>query len=69
MPLDPSTIERWKTSKIVIDATRQLPEEGGPENYAELNRTLLEELAPESFAKVDAKWGDAVKRRFRSFST
>jgi len=68
MPLDPSTIERGRSSKIIIDATRQWPEEGVPENYAELNRTLLEELAPESFANVDAKWGDVVKRKIRTFS-
>ena len=68
MPLDPSTIERGRSSKIVIDATRQWPEEGGPEVYAELNRTLLEELAPDSFAKVDAKWGEIVKRKLRTFS-
>ena len=68
MPLDPSTVERWRTSKIVIDATKQWPEEGGPEKYAELNRTLLEELAPESFTNVDAKWGDVVRRKIRTFS-
>ena len=68
MPLDPSTIERWRTSKIVIDATKQWPEEGGPESYAELNRTLLEELAPESFTRVDAMWGEVIKRKIRTFS-
>ncbi len=69
MPLDPSTIERGRSSKIVIDATRQWPEEGGPENYAQLNRTLLEELAPDSFKIVDEKWGETVKRRLRTFSS
>jgi len=68
MPLDPSTIKRGRSSKIVIDATRQWPEEGGPENYAQLNRTLLEELAPDSFTRVDEKWGDLVKRRTHTFS-
>lgn len=68
MPLDPSTTERGRSSKIVIDATRQWPEEGGPEDYAELNRTLLEELAPESFAKVDAQWGEVIKRKIPTFS-
>jgi 4-hydroxy-3-polyprenylbenzoate decarboxylase len=67
MPLDPSTIERGRSSKIVIDATRKWPEEGGPERYAELNRTLLEELAPDSFAKVDAKWGEIIKRKIPTF--
>ena len=67
MPLDPSTVERYKSSKIVIDATKQWPEEGGPENYAELNRALLEELAPESFDRVEANWGDIVRRKLTTF--
>jgi 4-hydroxy-3-polyprenylbenzoate decarboxylase len=67
MPLDPSTVERYKSSKIVIDATKQWPEEGGPENYAELNRTLLEELVPQSFEKVDARLGETIRRKFRTF--
>jgi 3-polyprenyl-4-hydroxybenzoate decarboxylase len=48
------------TSKIVIDATRQWPEEGGPKEYQALNRTELERLAPESFEIVDAKWARLV---------
>jgi 4-hydroxy-3-polyprenylbenzoate decarboxylase len=67
MPLDPSTVERYKSSKIVIDATRQWPEEGGPETFPELNRTLLEELAPESFELVDEKWGDIITRKITTF--
>jgi 4-hydroxy-3-polyprenylbenzoate decarboxylase len=67
MPLDPSTTERYKSSKIVIDATKQWPEEGGPENYAELNRTLLEELAPESFDHVEANWGETIRRKLSTF--
>ncbi len=67
MPLDPSTVERYKSSKIVIDATRQWPEEGGPETFPELNRTLLEELAPESFERAEAKWGDVITRKFATF--
>ena len=51
---DPSAPKEWKSSKIVIDATKQLPEEGGPANYAELNRVLLEEGAPEAFSDIDA---------------
>jgi len=49
------------SSKIIIDATRQWPEEGGPEEYSALNRTLLEDLAPESFERVDAEWGDMLE--------
>jgi 3-polyprenyl-4-hydroxybenzoate decarboxylase len=54
------------TSKIVIDATKQLPGEGGPENFAELNRTLLVEGAPDAFDQVDAKWGDIFNEFGRS---
>jgi len=61
LPLDPSSPERPMTSKIVIDATRQWPEEGGPDVYPGLNRTLLTEGAPEVFDVVDAKWGDQIK--------
>jgi hypothetical protein len=44
------------SSKIVIDATRQLPDEGGPPMYPERNRDLLAKLAPESFDLVKANW-------------
>jgi len=62
MPLDPSAKEedRYASSKLIIDATRQWPEEGGPADYPELNRTLLEELAPESFDIVMENWGDMI---------
>ena len=56
MPLDPSLTNKPMTSKIVIDATRQWPEEGGPEHYQSLNRAMLEELAPDSFNQVEANW-------------
>lgn len=59
MPLDPSSPERGVTSKIVIDATRQLPEEGGPAVYPALNRSLLEEGAPEAIDAAKARWGAA----------
>jgi 4-hydroxy-3-polyprenylbenzoate decarboxylase len=56
MALDPSSPNRPKSSKIVIDATRQWPEEGGPKVYPELNRTLLEKLAPDAIPLVDSRW-------------
>ncbi|WKZ12513.1 MAG: UbiD family decarboxylase [Gammaproteobacteria bacterium] len=56
MPLDPSSPNRPKTSKIVIDATRQWPGEGGPAVYPERNRDLLRQLAPGAFPLVDAQW-------------
>jgi 4-hydroxy-3-polyprenylbenzoate decarboxylase len=62
MPLEPSSPEREHTSKIVIDATRQWPEEGGPEKYPGYSRTVLEQHAPEIFAAVEQKWGDYIKR-------
>ena len=65
LTLDPSQAERGQTSKMVIDATRQLPEEGGPQVFPKLNRTLLEEGAPQSFKQVDAKYADIIKHGFR----
>jgi 4-hydroxy-3-polyprenylbenzoate decarboxylase len=66
LPLDPSTIKRGRGSKIAIDATRQWPEEGGPETFPGWNRTLLEAGAPDAFANVDAKWGEQIRDwRFR----
>ena len=61
MPLDPSTAQQeGPAGKLVIDATRQFPEEGGPDVYPELNRTLLEEMAPDAMDEVIAKWGDTI---------
>lgn len=58
--LDPSLARPPVTSKFVIDATRQLPEEGGPAVYQALNRTLLEEQAPEAMSRIDAQWSRLV---------
>jgi 4-hydroxy-3-polyprenylbenzoate decarboxylase len=61
---DPSQPKQGRTSKIVIDATIQWPEEGGREKFPATNRALLEQGAPDVFAEVDrlygttlAKWG------------
>lgn len=62
MPLDPSLTKRPMTSKIVIDATRQWPEEGGPKVYQALNRTALVEAVPHAFETVDANWQKLVGR-------
>lgn len=56
MALDPSLTKRPMTSKVVIDATRQWPEEGGPKSYQALNRAELDRLAPQAFDRVDAHW-------------
>ena len=62
MPLDPSSAgsDRYASSKLVIDATRQWPDEGGPDMYPELNRTLLEQLAPEAFDVAMGNWGELI---------
>lgn len=62
MPLEPSSPRREHSSKIVIDATRQWPEEGGPEHYPEYSRAVLARHDPEIFARVDAKWGPVISR-------
>jgi len=62
MTLDPSSVERGKSGKLVIDATRQWPEEGGPDSYPPFNRTLLEEMAPQSFDAVEEKFGKYVEQ-------
>ncbi len=61
MPLDPSAIKRGQTNKIAIDATRQWPEENGPTVFPAMNRTLLEEGAPNAFNQLDKKWGKLIR--------
>ena len=58
--LDPSAVVRGRSSRILIDATRQLPEENGPSPYPKLNRELLLEHAPEIFDLVEEKWGHLI---------
>jgi 4-hydroxy-3-polyprenylbenzoate decarboxylase len=58
---DPSARGTRKTDKIVIDATRQLPEEGGVAEFAPANRELLEEAFPGVFADVDRRFGTRLK--------
>ena len=60
MPLEPSAPSRGQTGKIVIDATRQLPAEGGPANYPQYSRAVLEQHAPDIFEKIDKKWGEIL---------
>ena len=59
--VDPSMPKRFQTSKIIIDATRQLPAEGGPKVWPPLNRVLLQEKAPESFEIVEKRWNEYWK--------
>jgi 4-hydroxy-3-polyprenylbenzoate decarboxylase len=62
MPLEASSPIRERTSKIVIDATRQLPEEGGPEAFPEYSRHVLMRHDPTIFDRIDAKWADVIAR-------
>ena len=57
---DPSLAKRGLTSKIVIDATRQLPDEGGPPSWPPVSRELLVEGVPNLFEEVDAKFDDFI---------
>ena len=59
--VDPSLAQRFVTSKIIIDATRQLPAEGGPKSFPPLNRNLLKDNAPQSFEIVEKKWSGYFK--------
>ncbi|MBW2609107.1 MAG: UbiD family decarboxylase [Deltaproteobacteria bacterium] len=55
-PMDPSLKEPFLSSKIIIDATKQLPGEGGPDAYPENNLAILEKEAPSAFEMVKEKW-------------
>ncbi len=59
---DPSQPKQGRTSKIVIDATIQRPEEGGRSDFPATNRALLEKGAPNVFTEVDRLYGTALAR-------
>ena len=59
---DPSKPQTFLSSKIIIDATRQLPAEGGPKNMAPVSRALLTESFPDLLGQIDAKWGDTFAK-------
>ena len=63
--LDPGSPDRKTTSKAIIDATRQWPEEGGPPVYQELNRRVLERAVPGVIERVTAKWPGKLLRTRR----
>ena len=54
---DPSAPERGKASLAVIDATRQRPDEGGPQVFAATNRSFIEDQFADSFSNMRDKWG------------
>ncbi len=63
MPLDPSLAEqapKFKSSKMVIDATKPFPEEGRTTPFSKRNREWLDELAPDAISTVDKKFGDII---------
>lgn len=55
-PLDPSAPTRWVTSKLIIDATRQLPSEGGPEKWPDVSKSILQARHPDAFGLVNQRW-------------
>jgi len=57
---DPSQVEYQKTSKIVIDATKQIPGEGGQEEFPKTNRELLIGGAPDAFRRVEELYSEAL---------
>jgi 4-hydroxy-3-polyprenylbenzoate decarboxylase len=59
---DPSQVVQGRTSKIVIDATRQLPDEGGRAAFPETNRALLVAGSPDVFARTDEKFARLLER-------
>ena len=64
---DPSAPVYGRSSKIVIDATKQWPEEGGPDVYPERNRVLLEQGAPQAIPRVDARFGNFLDDWHRKY--
>jgi 4-hydroxy-3-polyprenylbenzoate decarboxylase len=58
---DPSQPVQGRTSKIIIDATRQLPAEGGRDAFPATNRELLAQGVPGVFAAVDRLYGERLR--------
>jgi 3-polyprenyl-4-hydroxybenzoate decarboxylase len=59
--LEPSATTPRVISKVIIDATKQLPEEGGPASFPAVSRELVMEACPEVFDLVDGKWDEYFK--------
>jgi UbiD family decarboxylase len=60
-PLETSSPVRGHTSKIVIDATRQWPEEGGRTAFPEYSRQVLSQHDPGLFDRIDARLAEFFK--------
>lgn len=54
--LEHSTRVKGLTSKIIIDATRQMEDEGGPTVFEPRGVEIMRDQAPEAAELVDAKW-------------
>jgi hypothetical protein len=46
---------------MIIDATRQMPAEGGPEKWPEVSRVIIEERSPGTFELVNQRWPEYWK--------
>lgn len=56
--LDHTTRIPGLTSKIIIDATRQFPEEGGPERQEPTGVEVMRQHAADAVARIDEQWQD-----------
>ena len=54
--LEHSTKVKGLTSKIIIDATRQMPGEGGPPLFEPRGKEIMRDMAPEGIELVDSRW-------------
>jgi UbiD family decarboxylase len=54
IPLDPSLRAPPETSKIIIDATPQLPDEQGPAVIPGNSKRLFQDALPDALAKIDS---------------
>jgi 4-hydroxy-3-polyprenylbenzoate decarboxylase len=59
--IDPSQPLVGRTSKMVIDATSQWMDEGGPKKFPELTRTLLDQGAPKAVSEVNTQYGGLLR--------
>ena len=58
---DPGRPKWGLSSKMIIDATRQLDLDDGPKSWALLNRELLAKGVPGVFARIDRNWSGYMK--------
>jgi len=56
------------SSKIIVDATRQWPEEGGPENFAPMNKDCLLDSFPDALNVVENKWGHMITAQRKKYN-